>query len=213
MKTDDLIAMLSADVAPVDHRWTTRSLATAVALGAAATLILVIVALGVRAHLTDAGVFVPLLLKIGVLIAVLVPASVYLARVVRPGGERGTPLGLVALPFVGVVLLAAVSLGFAPRAHWDRMVMGDQWVECLVSIPLIAIVPFAVIVWVVRRSAPTDLRRAGALVGLVAGCVSAVGYALHCVDDTVPFVALWYGGTIALCTLAGWALGPRLLRW
>jgi len=43
--------------------------------------------------------------------------------------------------------------------------------------------------------------------------MSATGYALHCVDDTVPFVALWYGGTIALCTVAGAALGPRLLRW
>jgi hypothetical protein len=48
---------------------------------------------------------------------------------------------------------------------------------------------------------------------MVAGCLSAAGYALHCVDDSVPFVALWYGGTIALCTFAGWMLGPRLLRW
>ncbi len=29
----------------------------------------------------------------------------------------------------------------------------------------------------------------------------------------IPFVAVWPGGTIALCTLAGVALGPRLLRW
>jgi len=43
--------------------------------------------------------------------------------------------------------------------------------------------------------------------------VSAAAYALHCVDDSLPFVALWYGGTILLCTLAGAVLGPRLLRW
>jgi hypothetical protein len=61
--------------------------------------------------------------------------------------------------------------------------------------------------------APTDLRRTGALVGLIAGSVSATAYALHCVDDSLPFVALWYGGTIFLCTLAGVVLGPRLLRW
>jgi hypothetical protein len=29
----------------------------------------------------------------------------------------------------------------------------------------------------------------------------------------LPFVAVWYGGTIVLCTLAGAALGPQLLRW
>lgn len=59
----------------------------------------------------------------------------------------------------------------------------------------------------------TDLVRTGALVGLTAGAVSAVGYALHCMDDAVPFVAVWYGGTILLCALAGALLGPRLLRW
>jgi len=52
-----------------------------------------------------------------------------------------------------------------------------------------------------------------AFAGLVAGGISAVAYALHCTDDSLPFVALWYGGTIVVCTLAGAALGPRLLRW
>jgi hypothetical protein len=73
--------------------------------------------------------------------------------------------------------------------------------------------PNAAIVWAVRQSAPTNLVRAGAFAGLAAGGVSAAGYALHCTDDSLPFVALWYGGTIALCTLAGAMLGPRLLRW
>lgn len=112
------------------------------------------------------------------------------------------------------MLLAALSLASAPSAHWDRMLVGHMWLECLVSIPIIGVLPFAVLVWAVRRfAAPTDLVRTGALVGLAAGGISAMGYALHCMDDSVPFVALWYGGTIAFCTLAGALLGPRLLRW
>jgi len=51
------------------------------------------------------------------------------------------------------------------------------------------------------------------LAGLVAGGISAAAYALHCPDDSLPFVALWFGGTIVLCTLGGAALGPRLLHW
>lgn len=39
-----------------------------------------------------------------------------------------------------------------------------------------------------------------------------MAYALHCTEDSLPFVAVWCGGTIALCALAGAALGPRLLR-
>jgi hypothetical protein len=123
------------------------------------------------------------------------------------------PVLVVSLPFIAIMVLGATSLAFAPSSYWTKMVVGDQWLECLLSIPIIAIVPFAAIVWAVRQTAPTDLVRAGALAGLAAGGVSAAGYALHCTDDSLPFVALWYGGTIALCTLAGAILGPRLLRW
>lgn len=112
------------------------------------------------------------------------------------------------------MLLASLSLAYAPSSHWEAMIVGDMWLECLLSIPIIAIVPFAVIAWAVRRfAAPTDLPRTGALVGLLAGGVSAMSYALHCTDDSLPFIALWYGGTIVLCTMAGALLGPRLLRW
>jgi hypothetical protein len=114
---------------------------------------------------------------------------------------------------IAIALLAVISLTLVPSQHWKGMIIGDQWLECLLSIPIIAVVPFAVIVWAVRRTAPTDLVRAGALAGLVAGSVSATGYALHCTDDSLPFVAVWYGGTILLCTIAGAVLGPRLLRW
>lgn len=213
MKTDDLIAMLSTNVEPVDRRKLARTFGAALAVGGAAAVGAVLVVFGFRADVSQAHAFGSLLLKVVFTVAVVVFASTYLIKNARPGGERRTPLGLLALPFLAVMALAAISLASAPNSHWNGMILGDQWLECLLSIPVIAIVPFAVIIWAVRQAMPTDLRRAGALAGLVAGALSATGYALHCVDDSVPFVALWYGGTIALCTLAGAALGSRLLRW
>jgi hypothetical protein len=133
-------------------------------------------------------------------------------RLVRPGGKRKIPSFLVAIPFLIIMFLAAISLGFALGSHWDRMIKGDHWLECLVSIPIIAIVPLRS-----RLGRPEgcadSLTRTGAFAGLIAGGVSAMAYALHCTDDSLPFVAVWYGGTIVLCTLAGAASGPRLLRW
>ena len=213
MKTDDLIYILSANVEPVDHRRTVRNIGIALVAGAAAAVAIVLFVLGPRADLTAVATFIPTLLKVAITLVIVVPASIYLMRLTRPGGERRISVALVALPFIAVMLLAALSLAFAPSSHWNGKIFGDQWLECLISIPLIAIVPFAVIVWAVRQMAPTDLARTGAFVGLVAGCLSAIGYALHCADDSVPFFALWYGGTIALCTFAGWKLGPKLLRW
>ncbi|HEX9210991.1 MAG TPA: DUF1109 domain-containing protein [Bradyrhizobium sp.] len=213
MKTDELITALSMGVEPVNRRLVNRSLGIALATGAAVAIGVTLVALGVRVDLTTPRAVIFLVLKLVFAIGTVGAASVYLARLARPGGERRISPGLAALPFVAILLLAGVSLGQAPSSHWDKMVMGDQWLECLISIPIIAIVPFAVVIWAVRQAAPTNLVRTGAFSGLVAGGVSAMAYALHCTDDSLPFVALWYGGTIVLCTLAGAILGPRLLRW
>jgi hypothetical protein len=213
MKTEDLISMLSTNVEVVDHRRVGRNIGMAVVVGAAVAVATVFFLLGPRADLTTVGTFVPPLLKAAFTVIILVPASIYLIRLTRPGGERRSSVALVALPFIAIMLLIGLSLGFAPNSHWKGAVLSDEWLECVISIPLIAIVPFSVIIWAVRQMAPTDLARTGAFAGLVAGCLSATGYAVHCADDSVPFFALWYGGTIALCALAGWKLGPKLLRW
>lgn len=213
MKTDDLIAMLGTNVEPVDRRQVVRTVNLAIAAGAAAAMLTTIFALGVRSGLTSPSALAYLALKVVFTVGIIALSTNYLLRLVRPGGERKTPIALVALPFLGIVALAAVNLALAPSSHWSKLFLEDRWLECLLSIPIIAILPFAAIVWAVRRTAPTDLVRTGAVAGLLAGAVSATAFALHCTDDSVPFVALWYGGTIVLCTLAGATLGPRLLRW
>lgn len=213
MKTDDLVSILSTNVEAVDHRLVSRTVAGAVVVGAMVALGASLVMLGGRADVWTAQALGFMIAKLAFAVAVVALAFFYLIRLARPAGSRRGSIALVALPFVGIVGLAAISLAYAPSVHWQVMFMGDEWVECLLSIPIIAIVPFALVVWAVRQAAPTDLRRAGALTGLVAGGLSAAGYALHCTADSLPFVAIWYSGTIIVCTLAGAALGPRLLRW
>jgi hypothetical protein len=213
MKTDELVEMLSISAKPVDRTSLVRTLSLAGAASGIAALVIACVVFGVRADLMEARALTFLFVKLAFTVGIVGLALVYLTRLARPGGERRTRPFLVALPFLAIIALAAVSLGLAPRSHWDAMILGDEWLECLLSVPIIAIVPFAISIWAVRRGAPTDLARTGAVAGLVAGGVSAMAYALHCTDDSLPFVAVWYGGTIALCTLAGAALGPRLLRW
>jgi hypothetical protein len=213
MKTDDLVTLLSTNPEPVDRSSVVRTLFVALAAGTIVAVGVVLIGLGVRSDFMTARAFIFLTVKLCFAVGVVGLALVYLTRLARPGGERAAPSFLVAMPFLVIVLLAAISLGFAPSSHWSKMIVGDEWLECVLSVPIIAIVPFAIAIWAVRRTAPTDLSRTGAFAGLIAGGVSAMAYALHCTDDSLPFVAVWYGGTIVLCTLAGAALGPRLLRW
>ena len=213
MKTDDLVASLSTRIEPVSHRLVSWTMGIAFLAAALVALGLVLVGPGIRADLMTARALTFLVLKLAFAVGAVGVSSIYLVRLARPGGERRTSSVRIMMPFVVIVLLAAISLGLAPTSHWDEMVMGDQWLECLLSVPVIAIVPFAIIVAATRKAAPTNLERTGAFADLIAGGVSAMGYALHCTDDSLPFIAVWYGGTILLCTFAGAALGPRLLRW
>lgn len=213
MNTDELIDVLSANVERVDTGKVSRNLQIVIVGGLILALITGVVVLGVRGDIGDPSSFGFLVLKVGFGVVVVLLGSHYLLKHARPGGEMRSQIFLTTVPFVAVTALAGVSLISAPASHWSHMMMGDRWLECLLSIPIIAVVPFAVITWAVRMAAPTNLTRTGALAGLVAGGISAVAYALHCTDDSLPFVALWYGGTIVLCTLAGALTGPRLLRW
>lgn len=213
MKTDELIDFLSAGVQPVDRRQLTRTVGVGDGVAAAVATAVMLAIFGPRPDAWTAHADGYLLLKILFTVGIVVPGTFYLVRLARPGGEHRVRGILLAAPFVVIVLLGALALCFAPTTHWNRMIVGNQWLECLLSIPLIAVVPFAVLVWAVRKTAPTDLTRTGAFIGLTAGAISATGYALHCIDDSLPFIAVWYGGTIALCTLIGAKLGPRLLRW
>lgn len=213
MNTDELVRVLSTNLETVDTRRVFRELALAVLAGMLSALAFVLVVRGVRPDIHDLHALAFLVLKVGLGIAVVVGGFFYLVRLARPGGERTATPVAAAWPVAALGIVAAASLMAAPMWHWQNMAMGDAWLECLVSIPLIAIVPFAAVIWVLRGMAPTDLVRAGALAGLVAGGISVIGYGLHCTGDSIPFIALWYGVTLLICMLAGAALGPRLLRW
>jgi hypothetical protein len=213
MKTDELVDLLSANVESVDPYKVKRTLQFAIFAVLVFAMIGSIAALRVGWNMREFDGLGFLVFKIVFGISITVLGTHYLSKHVRPGGEMHSRVLLTGLPFLAVLLLAAVNLISSPASHWQDMAVGGHWLECLIAIPVIAVLPFAVIMWVVRKAAPTDLARTGALAGLVAGSVGAIAYSLHCTGDSILFVALWYSGTIGLCTIAGGLIGSRLLRW
>lgn len=213
MKTDELIKVLSTNVEPVDRWQLAREIITAVLVATVIAMGLTLLLSGIRTDLANANALAFLCAKLAFATAIILAGTACLLRLARPGSVSPMRVSPVTWPPAIVTVLALAGLVSAPLWHWHNMATGDGWLECLISIPLIALVPFAVIVWVVRRMAPTDLVLTGALTGFVAGGMSAFGYAWHCTDDSLSFIALWYGGAIVMCTIAGAVLGPRLLRW
>src|SRR5258708_34773536 len=143
MNTDDLVEVLSARVDPADFRTVGRRIAMAVAAGAVLALPAVLVGFGPRTGLSTLGAWTFLFLKIAFAAAIAGTAATYLIRLSRPGGALKHGSLVVILPFLAIVALALVSRGSAPASHWNRRGAGDDGLDSLGCIPMIAMRPFA----------------------------------------------------------------------
>ncbi|WP_159730410.1 NrsF family protein [Methylosinus sp. Ce-a6] len=212
MKTQELIGALVADHAPSRFRFA-RIFALSLAAAAVAAAVAFFAFIGVRPDLGAAAQHLRFLTKLAVTLTLLAAGVGLLRRLAVPGADVGywrfAPLVALAVLIVAV----ALELLAAPSDSWGARLVGVNARFCLIFIPAIAIGPLAILLIALRRGAPSRPAVAGAVAGLVAGALAASFYAAHCQDDSPLFVAVWYSLAIGLVTLAGSALGARLLRW
>ncbi|MFG1351426.1 NrsF family protein [Xanthobacter autotrophicus] len=213
MNTDDLIDFLSTRVEAVDPRRQDRIVALAVFGSLAATALVCMLTLGLRPDMVEAVRTPDFALKIGFLAAVVAIAFYGLRRAARAGTARSRALLFVLLPLGLVWLAAGIELASLSPSQWYEVVMFREWRLCVVAIPLLSVLPLALLTLVLREAVPTELPHCGALMGLLAGGIGALAYAAYCLNDTPVYVGLWYATGIAVVTVFGWAMGPRLLRW
>ena len=211
MKTNHLIHMLSTNVEPVKTIQIRKTLTLALVVGGAAAFCLMLGTVGLRSGLTSSLSF--LALKLLFTLSLITFGTMLLARLARPGQRSGKLSTLALVPFLIIAAAGVIALGFHSPMAWGKMMFGMNWLTCLLCIPMFAVVPFAALIWFLRTGAPTDLRLTGAIAGLVAGALGATAYAFHCPDDSIPFIAVWYGAMVVLCAVIGALVGPRLLRW
>jgi hypothetical protein len=215
MRTERLIEVLSTNLAPVKRGQLWRALVSALVVGVVAAFLLMLATVGVRSDFGRETHWGFMALKLLFTLSLVGTGTVFLIRSMSPGRVSRKPFLMVFLPFlaIGSASLVALALAAASPESCTRMMMGMRWQTCLFCIPLFAVIPFAALIWALRQGVSTNLTRTGAIAGLVAGALGATAYAFNCTDDALPFIAIWYGGSIALCTLIGAKLGPRLLRW
>ena len=213
MKTDQLIDLLSTNVEPVKSGYIKKTLVFALLIGGVAAFCVMLTTVGLRSQTSDRLHPGYLVLKLLFTISLVGLGATLLARLMRPGQSDRKQFTLIVVPFLMIAGAGMIALAFGEPMAWGRMLFGMHWVTCLLCIPLFAVVPFAALVWALRRGAPTNLTQTGAIAGLVAGALGATAYAFHCPDDSVPYITVWYGTLVAFCGVIGAILGPRLLRW
>ncbi|MDB5740253.1 MAG: hypothetical protein JWP16_1293 [Alphaproteobacteria bacterium] len=212
MQTDDLIAHLAEELRPVRPGAVTRLLLLALAVGLAASAIVMLSVLGPRHHFAVAITGFGMWVKIAYTFILAALGFWLVERAGRPGADMLRPAMMLALPVLVIVSLAALQMA-APGADMHRLVMGQSARVCAVLIVMVAAPSLVAAFWALRQLAPTRLGLAGAGAGLFAGSLGAFVYAFHCLEDSAPFVAIWYTLGIALTTVIGAFAGRWALRW
>ncbi|MEP9347361.1 NrsF family protein [Xanthobacter sp. KR7-225] len=213
MKTEDLIAALSADAAPRGP-----SLRTGVFLALAGALVVGAVVLhetlGVRgdavAALTTSARFV---FKFVVTAALAATALNLALKLSRPGARIAAAAAGLAVPALLLAAAVGLELLVVPPARWGAHAVGSYWLTCLTFGPVISLGPLALLLLALKRGAPDVPWRAGLVAGLAAGGIGTFFYAAHCPDDSPLFVALWYSLVVAMMGGLGALIGSRVLRW
>ena len=212
MRTDELIADLSARLEPARPAALTRQLALAVLVGLIGSTILMLSALGLRHDIGRAIVSFGMWTKLIYTFAIAVFGFWLVERAGRPGADMGRPARVLILPVLAIALLAAAQL-LKPGADMPGLILGQSSRVCAFLVTLTALPTLVAAFWALRRMAPTRLTLAGLGAGLFAGAAGAFVYSFHCTEGSAPFICIWYSLGILLTAAIGGILGQRLLRW
>lgn len=212
MKTDDLIARLSADQPP-PQRSAGLSLVVATLLAIVCAATLMLLTTGVRPDFASALGTWRFDMKFVVTLTLASSAFFLLRRAIYPEGFDRAPIWIILAAPAMLLLMVLYELAVLPASAWRPALVGTNWLHCLTLVPVFGLLPLVLALWGIRQGAPSRPVLTGFLAGLLAGGLGAAAYAADCPDDSPLFVMTWYPvGILALGALGAYA-GSRVLRW
>ena len=213
MRTEELIRSLASDTRPVSRHAHQQRVLIGLVGGGLAALAVMVPWMGFRQDLPDAMISAAFLMKWAYTISLGIVALIATVQVSRPESAPMRLIWLIAVPFVMLAMVSALELATTPLEGWMPMWLGHSWQQCSARVAMLAVPIFAGLLWSFRSLAPTRLRAAGAVAGLVSGASAATIYGLHCPEVSATFVLTWYTLGIVAAAGIGALDGPRLLRW
>lgn len=209
--TDDLIARLAALPAPTHLR--PKRMAAVAVLAVVLPVALFLGIIGTRHDLAAAWTnpVVPFKTLLPLMLCAL--SQTLALRLTRPEAQPGLmPLWFVVPVGTAIALWIGTFVSRPPAQRFAEVGVVSL-AECLGLILILAIVPAAATLQLLRQGASISPTLSGALAGFAAASGAATGYSLFCTRDNPLFFVTWYGTAIAIVTLASALVGRRLLRW
>lgn len=212
MQPEELVKILAADAKPV-RRLSSPMVRLLIWLGiSVAYVALVVWLMGLRPDLPSKVADTRFVVELGATFAtgVLAAAAAFCAGCPgRPIWERFAPLPALGLWFWSLsegcwqTFAASGAEGLSFRLDFI----------CLPSILLVSVVPGALLLKMIRQSAPIAPVTTTALAALAAGALGATALRLFHDQDASVMVLVWQFGSVALLAGLGALTGRQLLRW
>jgi hypothetical protein len=205
----EFIDRLVEDARPVRRLWSPAvrlGVWLGVLLAVAAGVVIAGVRPDVAARLGSPG----FLVELGCLAAATLAAAWLALRGAVPGLESPAGRGVL-----GATLVAGAVLGLAgmrPALAPTLASFVGAGIPCALSSVALALVPWAALLWAVRRGAPLSPVLTCAVGGLAAALGAYVLMRLRCPLDETLHVAAWHGAPVVLATIAAAAVGVLLVR-
>lgn len=212
MQTDELVEALSRNPVP-RHRVPPALVIGLAALSAGAMAVVLSFAWLYATGVPPEADVHDLLIKFAFIFGVILSALVLVRDLAVPGRRLRLSPAVVVVPFALMLAFAGHELMSLDGGTWRSHAAHTSWLGCLWQVGLFAIPAFAILAFAVRRLAPVRLRHAGFQIGLVAGGIGAMCYALHARDESLAFSLVAHGIAILLIAAIGALAGPRLLKW
>lgn len=211
MKTNELISLLVEDTASI--RPISYDLLIAALAGCVAPALILLVGIHLKQNLIDSLGSQDFIFKMFFNLSLASIGMIFISKVARPDFPAKSTI--FAITFSAFLLFCGGVFGLltTPEYDWYSTWLGHTALECVISIPAMALVPFALIFIVLRRGAPAKPGVAGAIAGLAAGGLAGSFYSLHCPEDSPLFVITWYPIGISFMIATGALLGTKKLRW
>jgi hypothetical protein len=210
--SDTLIAELVGGLEPVKPLRFGEGLALALA-AAGVSAAAVVGLFGLRADWLAGSANPMHILATGLFLGLALAATVTAVVMGRPqvgsdySGWRWAAAMAGLLPLAGVIV--GMSRGAAAMSH-ETMAKGA---ECFAAGSAASLLVFAMLVWWLRRSAPTAPGRAGLVAGVAAGAFGIFAVSLHCPDNDIVHIGIWHSAAVLAMAGLGRVLVPRLIRW
>jgi hypothetical protein len=214
LDTEHLINSFVEKHRPVPSSWIEWASLVVVIAGGVAAAAAMAATIGFRTDLALAFESGRIVAKYAFMLTVLVLSAHLYVRLSRPGRRLTDEIVVLLLPMAFIWIAAFIQLMLYGEPG-PAVLFGEKanWILCVILVPLYAIVPFALLTYVLRKSAPTDIPGAGIAVGLFSTAIAATIYAAHCPCDTPVFVAIWYPLAFTVGGIAGRWIVPLFVKW